>query len=210
MTSNYNITKPTILLQISGGLDSLGCLYKLLTDAKYSKYDIFVHHTKLINAENREPAEAIAVAAILDWFKAHTEIKTFQFAESIFECPSINNFIPWDADVTNFTAGLICEAAPRIEFVAAGRSKDDDNRGSTVASKFVITRANQILTLFTNKPKDKVKIYPIIDLTRQEIWDMLPTDLRTLSWSCRKPTYKENGTPVKCGKCVPCLSGVGN
>ncbi len=208
MTTNHNIEKPTILLQLSGGLDSIGCLFKLLTEPKYAQYDIYVHHTKLINAENRMVAEQLAVGSILAWFKAHPEYKSFEYAESTFECPSVNGLIPFDADVTCFTAGLICEAAPSIKFVAAGRSKTDEN-ASSAASKFVINRANQILSLFTGKPKEAIKIYPIIDYTRQQVWDFLPDDLRTLAWSCRKPTYTPEGTPVKCGKCVPCTSHIG-
>lgn len=209
MTINHNIEKPTILLQLSGGLDSLGCLFKLLTDPKYTQYNIFVHHTKLINTENRMIAEQLAVGAILTWFKDHPEYRSFDYAESTFECPSINGFIPWDADVTCFTAGLIWESAPNtIKFIAAGRTKTDEAASSNV-SKFVINRANQILSLFTGKPKEAVKIYPVIDYTRQQVWDFLPADLRILAWSCRKPTYTAEGTPVKCGSCGPCLSHIG-
>lgn len=207
MTANLSITKPTILLQLSGGLDSLGCLYLLLTAPEYSKHDILVHHTKLINKENRAMAESIAIDAILAWFKANPEYREFTYAESTFECPSVNGSIPFDMDVSNILAGLICESAPAIEFVAAGRTKSDLSIAPSKLSQTILVRTNRILSLFTERSSGKVKIYPVIAFTKQEVWDFLPETLRVLAWSCRTPIYTD-GVPAKCGTCVACKNGL--
>ena len=207
MVANLSITKPTILLQLSGGLDSLGCLFLLLTAPEYSKYDILVHHTKLINKENRAVAESLAIDAILAWFKANPEYREFTYAESTFECPSVNGSVPFDHDISNMLAGLMCESAPAIEFVAAGRTKSDTMNPRSPQVDAILVRTNRILSLFTGRSEGRVKIYPAIKLTKQEIWDLLPETLRILAWSCRTPTYKK-GVPVKCGTCVSCKNGL--
>ena len=38
-----------------------------------------------------------------------------------------------------------------------------------------------------------VKIYPVKELSKQQIVDMLPKELRALTWSCRKPLYDQQG-----------------
>jgi tRNA(Ile)-lysidine synthase TilS/MesJ len=50
-----------ILAMYSGGLDSLGMVYKLLTDPEYRDYSVHVHHVHNKNVEQRNRAEAIAV-----------------------------------------------------------------------------------------------------------------------------------------------------
>ena len=53
--------KQTILAMYSGGLDSLGMIYKLLTDPEYQDYKLHIHHVHQRNVEYRDKAEAIAV-----------------------------------------------------------------------------------------------------------------------------------------------------
>ena len=45
----------------SGGLDSLGMVYKLLTEDEYKDHDIHIHHVHNKNVEQRWRAEQIAV-----------------------------------------------------------------------------------------------------------------------------------------------------
>ena len=42
-----------ILAMYSGGLDSLGMVYKLLTEEQYKDYYIHIHHVHNKNVENR-------------------------------------------------------------------------------------------------------------------------------------------------------------
>ena len=69
----------------SGGLDSLGMVYKLLTEEQYQEYDIHIHHVHNRNVENRHRAEAIAVNIALK------ELKTlgFKFAYSESEIATV-------------------------------------------------------------------------------------------------------------------------
>ena len=57
--------QPTILAMYSGGLDSLGMIYKLLTDPEYNDYGLHIHHVHNRNVEDRARAEAVVVPMVL-------------------------------------------------------------------------------------------------------------------------------------------------
>jgi 7-cyano-7-deazaguanine synthase in queuosine biosynthesis len=186
--------QPTILAMYSGGLDSLGMVYKLLTDAEYKDYAVHVHHVHNKNVERRDKAEAIAVKL------ATEELKRlgfeFEYSESeIGTQPFGRNFL-FDTDTMNFFAGYICSANPNIVKVALGMQANDANQ--SLEERRV--RATKIFSAFT----DAEKIFPVMTMTKREIYDMLPDTLRNLFWSCRRPVYTEKNI-VPCGQCDTCV-----
>jgi 7-cyano-7-deazaguanine synthase in queuosine biosynthesis len=186
--------KPTILAMYSGGLDSLGMVYKLLTDPEYKEYDIHIHHVHNKNVENRHKAEAIAVNL------ATRELKRlgFNFAYSESEIgtqPYGRNFL-YDSDTMNFFAGYVASVNPDIKLVAMGMQANDGN----LALEERRVRANKILAAFT--PVEK--IYPVLNMSKREIYDSLPESLRNMFWSCRHPIYTEKNI-APCGKCDTCI-----
>jgi 7-cyano-7-deazaguanine synthase in queuosine biosynthesis len=195
---NYNIAEPTILCMFSGGLDSLGMLYTLLTNNIYNDYMIMVYHIHIKNAENRAVAEAVAVNKIIKYLREN-KYKPFMYAESIHECHSINQNIPRDVNITNFVSGNICHDAPLIKAVALGRTKTDDDRDVMIDER--LHYGYKIFDIL--KLPHQEKIYPIQHLLKKDIYDMLPHDLRSLAWSCRIPKYSDSGIEP-CGKCFSC------
>lgn len=179
---------PTILVLFSGGLDSTGVLYKLI----HSKEELLVHHLYLSNKENRAKAETVAVNNILEYMR---KIRNFSYTESYHEYPSYNNNFMWDSDIYNFVAGTICIAAKTIKEVAVGRTKSDTGFEQRA------DRANKILNILAPNVK---KIYPVGEMTKKEIFNMLPEQLRKLTWSCRTPIYKDEDIET-CKRCKTCL-----
>lgn len=178
-----------ILLMFSGGLDSTGVFYKLMMD----KRKIHVHHLHLMNKENRQAAEDIAVKKICEYMK---KIGFFEYTESRHEYPCYNSSFIWDSDIYNFIAGTICLSLPKIKEVAIGRTKTDSGLDINKRAE----RGTKIFESFNTKAK---KTYPLIDYTKKEIYNFLPEDLRVLTWSCRTPIY--NGENIKkCGRCKAC------
>ena len=178
----------------SGGLDSLGMVYKLLTEEQYKDYDIHIHHVHNKNVENRHKAEQIAVDIALKELKA----LGFKFAYSESEIGTVpfGKHFMFDTDSMNFFAGYICNVNPHIKLVAMGMQANDGNHA--LAERRV--RANKILQAFT----DAEKIFPVLKMTKREIYDMLPESLKNCFWSCRYPQYAEkNITP--CGRCDTCV-----
>lgn len=187
-------TRPTILALFSGGLDSLGMTYKLLTEEQYKDYDIHIHHVHNRNIENRHRAEAIAVNIALKELKR----LGFKFAYSESEIASMayGKHFMFDSDMTNFFAGYIASVNPDIKKIAVGMQSND---GSNNLPERRI-RADKILSAFT----DVGKIYPVMDMSKREIYDMLPETLRNAFWSCRRPIYTEKNI-APCGKCDTCV-----
>ena len=185
--------QPQILAMYSGGLDSLGMVYKLLTAPEYKNYTIHIHHVHNKNIENRAKAEAIAVELALKELKRLGF--TFVYSESeIGTHPYGRNFL-FDSDTMNFFAGYIASADLNIVKIAMGMQANDHN----LALEERRVRANKILQAFT--PAEK--IYPVLNMSKREIYDSLPMSLRNMFWSCRHPIYSEKNITT-CKKCSTC------
>ena len=178
----------------SGGLDSLGMLYKLLTDPDYRDYKLHIHHVHQRNVEYRDRAEAIAVDLALKELKRLRF--EFEYSESQIASQPYGERFLYDSDSINFFAGYICSANPNIVEVALGMQANDSNH----ALELRRLRADKILSAFT----DVKKIYPVLDLTKREIYDSLPDSLKNLFWSCRNPVYTEKNI-APCGLCDTCV-----
>lgn len=184
----------TILAMYSGGLDSLGMVYKLLTEDQYKEYAIHIHHVHNKNVENRWRAEAIAVNI------ATKELKNlgfkFHYSESEIGTQKFGTTFMFDTDSMNFFAGYIASVNPDIKKVAMGMQANDVNQRLDERR----IRGNKILQAFTTAEK----IYPVMNMTKREIHDMLPHSLKNSFWSCRRPTYSEKNI-APCGRCDTCI-----
>ena len=182
-----------ILAMYSGGLDSLGMVYKLLTDDAYKDYSIHIHHIHNRNIENRDRAEGIVVPLVVKELE-RLGFK-FDYSESQIASQPYNGKFMYDSDTINFFAGYICSVNPGIVKVAMGMQANDGNHALEERRK----RADRILAAFT----DVTKIYPVLDMTKREIQDSLPVTLKKMFWSCRHPVYTEKNI-APCGKCDTC------
>jgi 7-cyano-7-deazaguanine synthase in queuosine biosynthesis len=186
--------KPIILAMYSGGLDSLGTVYRLLTEDEYKDYRIHIHHVHNKNVENRWRAEKIAVDQAVKELRALGF--DFIYSESEIGSQPYGKRFLFDTDTMNFFAGYVCSVNPDIKLVAMGMQANDANQ--SLEDRRV--RANNILRAFT----DAEKIFPVEFMTKREIYDMLPASLRNLFWSCRRPVYTEKSI-APCGKCDTCV-----
>ena len=182
-----------ILAMYSGGLDSLGMVYKLLTEDAYKDYSIHIHHIHNRNIENRDRAEGIVVPLVVKELE-RLGFK-FNYSESQIASQPYNGKFMYDSDTINFFAGYICSVNPGIVKVAMGMQANDGNHALEERRK----RADRILAAFT----DVTKIYPVLDMTKREIQDSLPVTLKKMFWSCRHPVYTEKNI-APCGKCDTC------
>jgi 7-cyano-7-deazaguanine synthase in queuosine biosynthesis len=182
---------PNTLVMFSGGLDSLGAVLKVLEEQD----SIYVHHMHLNNIENRAKAEKIVVLSVMDYFRKNGKI--ISFSESFHEYPIFNGSFLFDGDLSSFMSGHICETTPNITQVAYGRTATDDKNPSAVRR---IERANKIFNSFNHRAS---KIYPVKEMTKNEIYEMVPQDLKTSFWSCRRPIYSAKHV-IPCSRCSTC------
>lgn len=182
--------RPTTLIMFSGGLDSTGVFWKYINGEEI----LHVHHLCLVNKENRAKAEDRAVRDIVAHMRG---IRDFGFTESYHEYPCYNNNFIWDSDIFSFMAGSICLSMKTIREVAIGMTASDGP--GRISAR--VERANRIFDAFGTKAN---KVYPLIDMNKKQIYEMLPEDLRDMSWSCRTPIY-EGGDIRRCGRCRTCV-----
>ncbi len=173
--------KQTILAMYSGGLDSLGMLYKLLTEDAYKDYNLHIHHIHNVNVENRHHAESVVVNQV----KKELANLGFNFiySESKIITPPFNNRFMVDVDMMNFFAGYVASVNPDIVRVAIGQQASDGAR--RLEERRI--RGQKIFSVFSTAEK----IYPVGDMTKRQIYDILPESLRNKFWSCRRPNYEQ-------------------
>jgi len=181
---------PDTLVMFSGGIDSTGMLWKLLNEKKA----LHVHHMNLRNEERRAFAEHKSVENILQLMSKNHE---FNYSESTHQYPSYNNKFIWDSDIVSFIAGTICLSIPSIKFVAIGMTATDLSNPD-LSNRIV--RSNNVFKAFT----EATKIYPVKNMTKLQIYNMLPVEIRNLTWSCRTPIYVNNFA-YRCNKCMTCI-----
>lgn len=192
--SKVAIAANSTLLMYSGGLDSLGALWLLLNEG----VSVHVHHVTLMTVERRWEAEQAAVELTCKWLLKNG----FSFTRdgSAFKTNAYREGFLYDSDVTNLIgAGIASLSRGAVTQIAVGMTKSDDVPAVTKATE----RGRRVYSLFTSVPK----VYPVKHLTKQQIWDMLPAELRSLSWSCRTPivsTYQDSTTHTACGVCKTC------
>jgi len=169
----------------------------LLTDDRYKEFHIHCHRVSLYNPENRNTAERVAVSKILNWYKANGYADRITYSTSTVAIPSVNGKFLWDADVYKFVTGWLSSASDEmIKHVAFGVTMTDDS-----TSLDHVIRGKKIYQIFESKRTSE--IYPVRHLTKQQVWDMLPDDLRGMAWSCRRPLYI-NDQAFICKECKTC------
>ena len=194
---------PRILCMYSGGLDSVGVLYRLLTDEQWQDFTLHVHHMHLHNREDRARAERQAVEETLAAFRELCN-REFLFTESAHEYQFLRKRFIFDMDISAFMAGNIAAADRRIAHVAMGRTRTDAEEGSERFQRRM-ERAQSVFRAVLELEERELPsyVFPVLDYSKAEIWQFLPANLREKAWSCRRPRY-EGDRPVACGECGTC------
>jgi 7-cyano-7-deazaguanine synthase in queuosine biosynthesis len=193
------MSKETILCMFSGGLDSYGCAWKLLSSDEYKGCNIHMHHMHVMNRETREFQEAQASRNFFKAVKDTTEQK-IQYTENVMDFRFINRgSFPMDCSLYGFVAAQICNNNKNISSVAFGRTKTDATPDGGMARYLIRGREIFTAALLDNRRYQIEYIYPVGEMTKRDIYDFLPENLRSSFWSCRTPNGKE-----ACGKCITC------
>jgi 7-cyano-7-deazaguanine synthase in queuosine biosynthesis len=194
-----------ILMMYSGGLDSAGALWELISNPSYHEYTILVHHIHILNHENRALAEKIAVDKTLALFQQHTSKRLYFSTTTIdFRCLPFPSDIPFDTDIYGFVAGNLTRIDQSIRYIASGSTADDAINQE--ANQSFDTRRDaiiQALYLGTGKTPQCTMLYPVSHLSKAEIYAQLPAAIRAHTWSCRRPNYVAE-TAQPCGQCHSC------
>lgn len=200
---------PKILCLYSGGLDSAGALWRIINDKAYSNHQILIHHVHILNATGRYFAEKQAVEQTIPLFRKYTHHQLY-YSSTIMDFKFLAPQVPIDANVYGFVAANLVNIDLSIEVIVIGRTLDDKNSGgdSNIQIADCVERELYFNNLGRQNYSSAKCLTPVVDLTKQQIWDMLPIEIRNATWSCRRPNYnifpdgKRIATP--CTNCHAC------
>lgn len=178
----------TLLVNLSGGIDSTYCLYQALRDG----YKVLAHHIELKNNQNRHIMERAAVTRVKRLIKQ--DGYSFRLLKSGFDLGTIPHR-PSDLWVWSFFTGVIL-AAPgfqHINWVAISSHLDSpfmmDEERDKRRKEIVFNTANREVNFY----------YPIGQMLKKEVVAKIPTRYLNASWYCRVP---QRDRP--CRRCETC------
>lgn len=186
-----------VLLMWSGGVDSTGTLYQLLTEPQHKEFKIYAHHIHIVNKEGRVEAEKTACDKIILCLRNKGFV--FDYTENTLDFNFMTG-LPTDMDLAYFMTGWICRVDKTITHISRGRTYDDGLNNAVLDSR---ERGLKILEILTGVPTPE-HLFTQTHLTKKQVWELMPKELRELCWYCRFPIKNNDGSFSICGQCHTC------
>ena len=196
----------TILLMLSGGVDSCYMLYYYLTQTDYA---IHVHHISLrYPSEPRWEQEDIACRNIVEYCR---RIRGFDYTQSRFDI-GFKRYVGRDSDTQLMVAAKVAPNLKGEVHLAIGREKSDWELevNQERAKKNISGRLWNVLCDGIDYPLgehiSRTILYPLmeLDMDKGKMIAALPDELLKMTWSCRRPVKDTDDNIIPCGECKPC------
>lgn len=179
-----------VLANLSGGLDSVYGIWRLLERGRYP----LIHHCHLAG-NLRLPHETRATTGVLDWFRTQG-LTRFDYIESTVHLPPYRYKSRMrDPDLIMMIAGQILRDRPHI------RQLDYYNNAEDTSTLYpgVKRRREQIMRYWAHRRNIRVT-RPLVTMTKAQIVRALPRSLFSLASWCRFPSPHGE----VCHRCIPC------
>ncbi len=206
-TTDNRKSMETVLLMLSGGLDSTYMLYHYLTQTNLR---VHAHHISIRYPHlQRWRAEDSAVTRIVAFCRER--YRDVEYSESYFGF-DFKQHVGWDSDLQLLVASKVVPNlnAERIT-VAIGWCVEDLERPEVAerAQRQVtpnLWRALHASISFRESINPELAM-PLVGrgVTKVDILRQLPRELLDLCWSCRNPAIQAEKKPAPCGQCHACL-----
>ena len=188
----------------SGGLDSTAVLARLLSE---TEDELRVHHIRMQNREGRADAEATAAESIVEWCARN--LRPFRFSQSGLDFSGLEA-IPIDFISVAYVACQVAIDTPGCTRIAVGtlaRDLDEMKRSVCEAQRKVFASMYDCYRARKLGEPALEWIYPVYALTKPQIAAFLGPELRSLTWSCRRPVRSMDKF-LPCGECKPCRARI--
>ena len=186
------------LVMLSGGVDSTAALVKVLSE---TGDDLFVHHIYLKNDMRRERPELVAVDKIVQY--CQEKYRPFNFTMSYLDLSFMKNNVQPDVYSVTYMSALIIRQFPEIDCVIVSAIADD-SLNPEMEERRIVSR-HIFKSFFLGRQMPHVDM-PLANMTKEQVIDILPSELLELTWSCRKPKIDRDNNYIRCGKCHTCIS----
>lgn len=181
----------TLLVNLSGGVDSVYAAWKLLTLG----HRLILHHCILRNREGRHEIEARAVRHVATWLREH-RLRAFSLLESSYDHGNLGR-LPYDVEVIGFLTGVVLRDPSRRNIGTVVVSANSSDASVTAPNTSRIVRRRQLAEVMVGR---KLNWWiPFAAMTKAQMVDELPAELLELCWWCRRP----QGTRP-CRRCRTC------
>lgn len=198
-----------ILLMWSGGVSSTAILLSLLSEPKFKRSDIVVHHMHLTDYRQRAAAESTACKRILDYIEHKKKYRKFFFSESIYDYsfmqpPGYTRGIN-DSDICAFVAANICGGKSSVRYLMFGGTEadKDQNENYTVVLERSQSIVKSVLSRLANIG-ELIVDYPRLEVEIPDVFLELPRDVKKMVFSCQFPAYSDEGVASACNECEKC------
>lgn len=198
--------RKTILLMLSGGVDSCYMLYYYLTQTDYA---VHAHHISLrYPSEPRWEQEDIACHHIVEYCR---RIRPFDYTQSRCDI-GFKRYVGRDSDTQLLMAAKVAPNLKGEVHVALGWEKSDFELevNRTRAKNKVTENLWNALCDSIDYPMgehiSRTLLFPLIemDIDKYQMIAALPNELVKMTWSCRRPAKDTNDNTIPCGECKPC------
>jgi len=192
------------LLAVSGGLDSVYTLVKLLRE---SEDEVIAHHIHMLNAEQRHQVEAAYLQRIFDYCRTH--YRPFHITESTVDRRGLAVFTP-DIFTAAFEAGLIAasfELQRGVQVDRMTRGVCWEERIVTLKHPKPYERFEHLQRILTAAafPHHSPYYFELPIITKEMQAAYLGKDLTELCWTCSLPRHEPDGSIGECGGCKKCV-----
>jgi 7-cyano-7-deazaguanine synthase in queuosine biosynthesis len=195
----------TILVMLSGGIDSAYLLYDYLLN---TDLPVHAHHISTRFPHDRWRAEDPAAERVVEWCRS--KLRSFEYSTSRFDLdlPSVG----WDSDLQLLVASKVALnlGATRVT-LALGWSADDLDIAQIrdrIDRRVVATHWHALCqSAYRHAVLNEEIATPLVErgMSKQDVVSALPSELVSLTWSCRRPVFTDSG-PRPCDECHACLS----
>jgi len=185
-----------VVVMLSGGMDSVSLAWSLL---EHTEQNIHIHAIHLDNSEGRFRAEGKAIYDSVKWLKENQ--RSFEFSSSLY---SWKASYPGGRDMA-LAMFQACRTINTWPLPCVAVYTGDYNMGKEeIAEAYGILNACS-----TGKTTKAIWATPFDFLSRVSVerslgvYYAMPSELRDVYWSCRKPVETPEGFVV-CGSCHAC------
>ncbi len=192
--------KTVTLVMLSGGLDSIYSLYKILTE---TDDEVLVHHIHLVNRERRHVAEKSSCDKVVEFLVRNT--RPFHYSESTAN-HQVFKYMGMDVFIVAHTAGVIArnhfeKTGLRTDRWVSGYCEEERLDEEEASSRMSHLTKICAATCYPLEPPKSDYLFPL--LTKSEQINAIPLELVKMAWTCRQPIWTPSG-PVECRTCHTC------
>lgn len=184
------------LVMLSGGIDSVYVLEKLLRNTKDT---IIAHHVHMVNDEQRYKVEAERCTEIVKWCRTH--IRDFDYSETTVDHRGMFS-MGFDILNVGFQAGIV----NRTHAYNTGIPITRWTSGWCEEEEAVPGRAPHIETACAaaSHPTTAPDYFHLPVIPKADQMRAMTPALLDLCWTCRRPIWQDDGSFEECGTCHTC------